>query len=376
MIVDIKKIIDLRMKLHRMPELSFEEKKTSAEIEKFFKKFSPDNTIKLGETALAFVFDSGKTGDTVVFRAELDALPIAESSETFNKSLIDGVSHKCGHDGHMAILAGLGEIISNERPKKGKVVLLYQPAEETLEGALSVIDNPKFNKLNPNWIFGLHNLPGYPANSIIIKKDNFTVATNGVTIKLLGQQSHSSNPKAAINPTVAVVKLLQFLHKDILNHKFNDFVHSTPIFTKIGTPNFGLTPGKAEIKVTLRANDYSDLDKLIGLVQDEVKKISFKHKLQFELNYTDDAAPIVNHADGVNIVQEAAEENNFKIIKIKKPLKFADDFSYYTIKYKGVYFGFGIGEVADLHNASYEFPDNFILPAIKMYYSIYKKTNL
>lgn len=375
MVIDIKKIIDLRMKLHRLPELAFQEEKTIAEIEKYFQKFSPDKIIKLAGTGRAFVFDSGKVGKTVVFRAELDALPIPESVEVFNKSLIDGLSHKCGHDGHMAILSGLAEAISHQRPQKGKVVLLFQPAEEILQGAHNVIDDPNFKEISPDWIFALHNLPGFAANSVIIKEGNFTSATNGLTIKLFGKNSHAYNPKAALNPTVAVVKLLQFLHKDILNFEFKDFVLSTPVYTRIGTPDFGLTPGDAEIKVTLRAYNYADLDKMIGLVQDEVKNICFSHKLKSKIIYTDDSAPIINNKEALEFVKQAAIENSNPIIEIDEPFKWTEDFGYYTIKYKGAFFGFGIGDSPDLHDNSYEFSDNAILPAIKMFYSIYTKIN-
>ncbi len=375
MTIDIKKIIDLRMKLHRMAELAFEEEKTSAQIEKFIQKFSPDKIIKLAGTGRAFVFESGKAGKTTMFRAELDALPIPESDEIFNKSLNAGISHKCGHDGHMAILAALAEAISHQRPEQGKVVLLFQPAEETLQGAHKVIDEPDFKQISPDLIFALHNLPGYPENSVIIKEKNITSATNGITINLRGKPSHASNPKSANNPTVAVVKLLQFLSKDIMNYNYNDFVLSTPVYTRIGSEDFGITPGDAEIKTTLRAYDYADLDKMIGIVQEETKKIAFAHNLKYKLSYTDDSAPIFNHHEATELVKKAAKENNFNIIDLKQPFRWADDFGYYTIKYKGAFFGFGIGDRPDLHDKSYEFSDNSILPAVKIFYSIYKKLN-
>ncbi len=374
--VDIKKIIDLRMRLHRMPELSGEEIKTSAEVEKFVAKFNPDKIISLGKTGKAFVFDSGEAGQTVMFRAELDALPIDEPEEIFNKSLIKGVSHKCGHDGHIAILAGLAEAISRQRPKKGRVVLLFQPAEETLQGARTVIDDDEFKQIEPDLIFALHNLPGYPSNSIVVKKGNFTAATNGITIRLTGKPSHAAYPKKALNPTVATVRLLQFLHTEILKFEYKDFVLSTPVYTRIGTPDFGITPGDAEVKVTLRAFDYGDLDKMIGFVQNEVQKIAFKYKLKFRITYTDDAPPVFNSEEGVEIVVDAAIQNDFEIIEPKKPFKWTEDFGYYTIKYKGAFFGFGAGNLPELHDKKYQFDDNLLLPAIKMLFTIYSKTNL
>ncbi len=371
--VDIKKIIDLRQRLHRMAELSMNEIKTSNEIHKFLQKFKFDKEIKIGETGLAFVYDSGKPGETIVFRSELDALPIAEPEDIFNKSLNKGVSHKCGHDGHSAILCGLAEAINYDRPEKGKMVFLFQPAEETLTGARTVLENKDFVNLNPAIFVALHNLPQYEPDSIIVKSGSFTSATNGVEITLTGKPSHAAYPDKAVNPTRATVKVLQFLLKDIYSADYKDFVLSTPVYTQIGNPDYGVTPGNAKIMVTLRAFDYADLDKMIGMVQDNVRIIAKNHNLKYRISYTDDAPPVENNKQLVELVKQTAEENNRKIIEIDKPFRWAEDFGYYTLKYKGVYFGYGMGDIPQLHNEYYNFDDNRLLPAIEFLYKFYKK---
>ena len=371
--VDIKKIIDLRQKLHRMAELAMNEIKTSNEIYKFFQKFQYDKEIKIGKTGLAFVYDSGKPGETVIFRAELDALPINEPEEIFNKSLNSGISHKCGHDGHSAILCGLAEAINYDRPHKGKIVFLFQPAEETLTGARMILENEDFLSLKPTIFVALHNLPQYEADSIIVKVGNFTSATNGVEIKLVGKPSHAAYPDEAVNPTKATVKVLQFLLKDIYSDDYKDFVLSTPVYTQIGNQNFGITPGNSKIMVTLRAFDYADLDKMIGMLQDNIRIIAKKHNLTYKISYTDDAPPIENNKALVELVKQTAKENNRKIIELDKPFRWAEDFGYYTLKYKGVYLGYGMGEVPQLHNEYYNFDDNRLLPAIEFLYKFYKK---
>lgn len=373
MTVDIKKIIDLRLKLHRMPELAGQEFKTTKQIEKFISKYKPDKVINLAETGKAFVFDSLKEGKTIMFRAELDALPIQESQDFLNHSLIDGNSHKCGHDGHMAILAGLAEAISQNRPKKGKVVLLFQPAEETLKGAVGIIDCPYFKEIEPDYIFAIHNLPGFEENSVIIRDGNFTSATNGVSISFEGDISHASSPEKGNDPTPATIRLLNYLSNELVKNEFKSFVLSTPVYTRIGTPDFGISPGSSEIKVTLRAFDYGDLDKMIGYVQEETKIIAKKFNLKYKISYTDDAAPVYNNQHAIEAFKNAANENNFKIIKVSEPFKWTDDFGYYTIKYKGALVGFGAGEIKPLHNKEYDFQDNIIYPAINLLYSIYKQ---
>jgi metal-dependent amidase/aminoacylase/carboxypeptidase family protein len=163
------------------------------------------------------------------------------------------------------------------------------------------------------------------------------------------------------------------LSNELVKNKFKSFVLSTPVYTRIGTPDFGITPGNSEVKVTLRAYDYGDLDKMIGYVQEETKIIANKFKLKYKISYTDDAAPIYNNQHAIEAFKNAAKENNFKIIKVLEPFKWTDDFGYYTIKYKGALVGFGAGEISPLHNKEYDFQDNIIYPAINLLYSIYKQ---
>src|SRR5690606_3950338 len=108
---------------------------------------------------MLIIYDSGEPGPVTVFRCELDALPIQEINTFSHRSATEGVSHKCGHDGHMAIVTGLGKLLETNPPQKGKVILLYQPAEETGAGAAAVLNDERFLSLKPDFMYALHNLP-------------------------------------------------------------------------------------------------------------------------------------------------------------------------------------------------------------------------
>lgn len=185
-------LIQLRRELHAHPELSDDEQQTAAILKEFFIQFRPDEVITpLGSNGIAFVFGSGRPGPTVVFRCELDAIPVEEKNDFAYRSRISGLSHKCGHDGHMAIMAGFGHLISLNRPRKGQVILLFQPAEETGQGAAAVVDDQKFKNLNADYAFALHNLPGYPLGTILLKSGTINCASRGMIVKLIGTTSHS-----------------------------------------------------------------------------------------------------------------------------------------------------------------------------------------
>jgi len=374
--VDIKKIIDLRHKLHRMAELSGKETKTTAEIENFIKKYTPTKIIKLAETGLAVVFDSGKPGLTTMFRAEIDAVAVQEPKDFANRSYTQGVSHKCGHDGHMSILCGLAETIHNQPPISGKVVLLFQPAEENVQGALQVLKDPNFEEIQPDYIFALHNLPNFPAGAVVFKKEIFNAATSGVVVEFKGKPSHAAYPHLAINPTKAVTTFLSIYQNEINKIGFQTKVIITPAFIKIGEPNFGLTPSTAQIYFTLRTFNNDDLQILKEKIFDIADKLAFQHQLKMNFKQIEYSPAIENNNKTIDILIESAIENNIPIIEINEPFYWGEDFGFFTQKYKGLFFGMGIGESPELHNENYDFNDNIINPAIKIFYSLYTKTNL
>src|SRR4029079_6649418 len=128
---DLVELTQWRRKLHRTPELSGEEVETAREVCSFLQTTGAHRIITgLGGTGVAAIYEGVETGPTVMFRAELDALPIEEISDLSHRSAMEGKAHLCGHDGHMAILAGLARCLGRQGPRRGRVVLLFQPAEE------------------------------------------------------------------------------------------------------------------------------------------------------------------------------------------------------------------------------------------------------
>ena len=130
---DMVDLVDLRHRLHRRPEISGEERETAATIVDFLKPTGPDRIVtELGGHGVAAIYEGTEPGPTVLIRAELDALPIEELSDSDHRSEIPGKGHLCGHDGHMTILAGLARGLQRNPPRKGRAILLFQPAEETV----------------------------------------------------------------------------------------------------------------------------------------------------------------------------------------------------------------------------------------------------
>jgi amidohydrolase len=161
--LDLLELTEFRRDLHRHPELSGEELETASTIAAALKPLKPTRILTgLGGHGVAAVFDSGKDGPTVLFRAELDALPIEECNDIPWSSQRQGKSHVCGHDGHMTMLLALGRMISRQPVAQGRIVLMFQPAEEDGSGAKAVVADPAYKDIQADWAFAIHIEPGRP----------------------------------------------------------------------------------------------------------------------------------------------------------------------------------------------------------------------
>ncbi len=369
-------LINLRKNIHSEPELAGDETNTAARIEKFISAYSPDNTIKnLGGSGIAFIFKGEAEGPAVLFRAELDALPIKEINDFEYKSKFKDKGHKCGHDGHMTVLAGFAQRIASSRKFNGKVILLFQPAEETGEGAERVLNDEKFSDLKPDYVFAFHNLPGFQAGSVIIRDGSFASASKGMIIKLTGKTSHAAEPENGINPSIAIseiIRKLSALSKELKGAK--EFVLVTIIHVRIGEKAFGTSPGYGELMATLRAYRNEDMELLIREAENLVESVASDHQLKLEINYTEEFPATVNDVKCNEDVRKAAEENGCPVKIVSEPFRWSEDFGHFTERFRGSLFGIGSGENhPQLHNPDYDFPDEIIPAGINMFYTIWQK---
>lgn len=371
----IKEIIKLRHDLHKHPEVSNNEFKTSERIVNFMRDLNPDEIINIGNTTKIFVFNGKKPGKTVVFRAELDALPIQEKSSLPYKSINKDVAHMCGHDGHMSILAGLAQKISTESLEYGKLAFLFQAAEEVEQGALDIVNDAAFKNIKADYIFALHNIPGVKKNSIVLRDGNFSAASKGMTIKLFGKTSHAAEPENGISPADAISQIITQLHK-LRDNKSNykDLVLLTIINIQLGEISFGTSPGYGVVRVTLRSFENDDMDILTANAEKIIEDIAESEKLKCEISYSEVFPASVNNQECFNIVEQAASENNFNKEYIEKPFKWSEDFGYFSQKYKSCLFGLGSGiSQPPLHNPDFDFPDEILETGINIFYTIYNK---
>lgn len=371
----IEKLIKLRRHIHKHPEISEEEVETAASVHRFFKELNYTSLeTQVGGTGILVLFDSGKEGKTLLFRAELDGLPIHEESDLDYRSVFNGKGHQCGHDGHLTMLTGVGVWLSENPPKSGKVYLLFQPAEENGEGAKAVMEDERFKKLHIDQVYALHNLPGYPMGQIVVKENSFTAAVNSIIIKLKGKTSHAAEPEKGYNPSLAVSEILAGI-EDFQNNipAREDFRLATPIYVSMGTQDYGISAGDAEIHLTLRSWTNEGLDELQNRIIQLANDVSKKHYLECSHSFLAHFYANVNHKECVEAVREATKSAQLDMKEQSFPFKWGEDFGIITTKFDGCMFGLGSGEDQPaLHNPDYDFPDELIPTGIAIFTEIIK----
>ncbi len=372
----LNKLIDFRRQLHQFPELSGNENITSKAIADFIAPTKPTEVIDgLGGNGIAFLYNTNSPGPTVLLRADMDALPIQESNSFKHKSTVPGVAHLCGHDGHSAILAGVAHSLNQVSLSKGKLVLLFQPAEETGQGAAAVIADPKFGRIMPDYAFALHNLPGYKKGDIFLRNSTFASASTGLIANIKGLSSHAAHPEDGNSPDRALAQMILGLNY-IVNEKeaFNDFALLTIIHAKLGEIAFGTTPGNATLMATLRTYLDSDMGKLKKMVESHISAVCKEHKLKHSVTYVEEFPATINNEDCVNLIKTAATELGLNYQFLENPFRWSEDFGHFTQISKAALFGVGSGvNHPKLHNEDYDFPDDIIEPSIATFMRIIEK---
>lgn len=371
--MNLEKIKLLRKELHRYPELSGQEIETAGRIKKSIEKCHNIKIIEnIGGNGLAVITEFSNSGPTIVIRCELDALPIEEVNDFEYHSVNKGISHKCGHDGHMAIVAGLVSWLDQQDFKNGKVISLFQPAEETGEGAPNVLNDNRFSELNPDYIFALHNIPHQPIHSIITLNGNFSSTVQSVSIELKGKESHSAEPEHGVNPALCMAELIERFNG--LNNNDpakEDFRLCVPIYSSMGVKSYGISAGFGEIHYTLRTKSIEKMERLKKDVDRILSEVCPKHKLPHKAKWFEYFPAVVNDGFCNQVITEAAKAYNYDIISKNIPFRFGEDFGWFSEKYKAAMFGIGAGlQSPALHQADYDFPDEIIETGMNMFKGI------
>lgn len=370
---DADVLIKLRRELHAHPELSGKEAGTAACLREFLLRCQPQRIIeRLGGHGLAAMFAAPDAagGPTLALRAELDALPIQEHNPLPYASRRTGVAHLCGHDGHMAMLCGLARSLRDSPLVRGRLVLLFQAAEETGKGASAVLTDQRWQQLQVDRIFALHNMPGYPLGEILLRAGAITAGSVGLVIRLQGRTAHAAYPEQGLSPAMAMSRLVPGLVTLPIDLEAQGHLALvTVVHASLGTVAFGTAPGEAEVMATLRSDNEAVLAELRRRAAALAVAEADRDGLACELAWVEEFSVTQNDPGAVEIARRAAQAAALPTAHpSESPFRWSEDLGRLTRAIPGALIGVGAGsEQPVLHAPDYDFPDALLPIGLRFY---------
>lgn len=362
---ELEQIVQLRHTLHQRAELSGKEEQTKETLLRFLRE---NTSAQIHERGLWFYahFSSGSVEPGIAFRADMDALPQPEAAD-FRPyaSCREGVAHKCGHDGHAAALAGLAILLSRTSPLPRDVYLIFQHAEETGEGARECSVLLREEEISE--IYAFHNYPGLALGSLSVSEGRVQPASEGLILQFYGRESHASNPEKGRNPAFAIARLILKIPEWTDSRHWQGFVRGTVVQVRVGERAFGISPGKGELLLTLRAEREEELNKLRVMILEESKNLAREYQLGFFSKRVEVFPETRNHPEAVLKAGAAALKAGLKLDKLPEPFRASEDFGHYCKLIPGCMMYIGAGDSAPLHSAEYDFRDELLEPMIDVY---------
>lgn len=374
--IDLQFWTNFRREVHQQAELSGLEVITAKKVADQLRAMGVEVHEAIGGTGVLALFRSQKEGAQLMFRTELDALPIQEINSFAHRSVTNGVSHKCGHDGHLTILMALAARLRQSPPETGTVALLFQPAEETGEGAAAVLADPRFHQLlQPHQVYALHNLPGYPLGHIVIRNGSFTAAVVSRVYRFLGKTAHAAEPEHGFNPARALSLAVEAALQQSRNQPDAEaFSVVTPVHINLGSKDYGISAGAGELHLTLRCWTQEALDQLVSHLDQAMTQIAAQEHLQLQSESLHPFHANENSEEAVQHLSAAVAALALPTATRDYPFKWGEDFGLFTQRYSGAMFGIGSGvDSPALHNPDYDFPDELIDPASALFFAIAKR---
>lgn len=354
----------LRHELHQHPELSNQEACTKKRLINFLKDNTKLEIVDKGQWFFA-VYHAGEDKKNIAFRADFDALPIEETIDIPHASKFPGISHKCGHDGHSACLAGFALEIDQKGADKN-IFFLFQHAEETGDGAAQCVSFIKEHNIVE--IFAYHNMSGMAFKSVNVIDGTAHCASKGMIIHMEGTPAHASQPEDGVNPAFAIAKIIDSIHEFTSPERNKGMVLCTVVQVDIGERAFGVSASRGDLLLTIRALYEEELDKLQKNLEDLSLLLAEQYNLKVRFSYNDTFPETVNHKESSDKIRQVCQEKGIQLLEMKHAYRASEDFGHYLKETKGAICYIGNGEnYPHIHTVQYDFRDEIIETAVELF---------
>ncbi len=372
-----KDMVNIRRYLHSIPEIGFNEIKTSEFIKKNLKElgFEVESVAKTG--VIGYKKGTSQKG-AIAFRADMDAICVNEETGLSFSSEHEGKMHACGHDGHMAIVLGLAMLLSKTENLNRDVVLIFQPAEEGPGGAEIIIKEGIFEKYNIENIFGLHIMPDIEEGKIGARAGSIMAQTGEFEIDLNAKSGHGAMPHTAIDGIYVASQLINN-YQSIVSRNIEPVEGAVLTVGKIhGGEARNVIARKVKIEGTIRAFSQEVYDKIKSRMDEINKGFEKMYGVSIDLKFNDMYPPVINDMGLYELLKDVLEKD--ELINIK-PMMASEDFSYYQQVVPGLFFMLGagnkeLGHCYPLHNSKFTFNEEILLNGLRIYIKICKRLNI
>lgn len=361
--------IRTRRALHRIPETGFTEYETQAFVEAALRDCAPDRIERVAGTGVKAVYYAKEPRSTIAFRADMDALNVAEQKRTAYRSTHEGRMHACGHDGHMAMLLMLAKLLYAHRDELlDNVVLLFQPAEEGAGGAARMVAEGALKNPDVDRVYGMHVWPTVPKGRIAVRWGPMMAQTCEFDVIVHGKSAHGAMPQLGVDAVVIAAELITMVQTAITR---NVDPHQDTLLT-IGKIEGGRARNVIADKVTmygtLRAFSSTVFADLIARIEHMARglqlatgaKIEFRKLMHYPC--VNNPRPLVE--DFYTLVDKDADT------VIADPVMTGEDFAFYQEQVPGLFLFLGVGDekhCAPLHNGKFDFDESALLTGVEIY---------
>jgi amidohydrolase len=332
-----------RRDFHRHPELAFEEVRTAGIIAERLRELGLPVRTGVGRTGVVALLDTGRPGRTVLARADIDALPILQQNEVDYASTFPGVMHACGHDGHAAVLLSVAKILKQrEAELNGKVVFIFQPAEETVSGAAAMLADGALEGIRPDATIGLHLSSSLDTGYVGVRPGPSMAASDAFRIVIHGHGGHAAFPHETVDPVLIAARVIEGLQA-LVSRETDPLDQSVVSITSVqGGNSFNVIPGEVELKGTLRTFLAPTRERLRQRLQDVAKGIAVTWRGHADFEFQHGSPAVVNDAAAAAAFAElAAGIVGADHVVQMNPMMGGDDMALWLQEAPGVYFFVG-----------------------------------
>jgi amidohydrolase len=368
-----KNLVNHRRKLHAMPELGFEENKTSDYIQNELKKLGIPFKTGYGKTGIIGVITGGLgEGRSMMIRADIDGLPLDEETDLEFASK-NGCMHACGHDGHISILLETARVLQSLKDSfKGEVLLCFQPAEEIVQGALAMIDDGLLKDYHPDRVIGLHIWNQLPSGYVGVNDSVVFASADAFLLEVKGRGGHGALPHLNIDPIVAASQIIANA-QTIVSREIAPSDTGVLTFGKFesgSAPN--IIPDKVKIEGTIRAYTQDVREKIFSSLQ-RISKLgaeSMRSTANTEIMYG--TGPVINEPEVASWVRDKSKDViDNSLVGITEPVSVGDDMAEFLNRIPGVYFllGASVGNKYPHHNTRFDFDEKAMINGVNVFLS-------